>query len=116
MGLAEERIRALDKLVSQLTRREHRLKKTLAEKGELLKDAQGEVQEARTQVVMAEERIDRLEAVSETLRNDLIRFRGWWLTEYHSMKVVLGLLPDPDCVHDIAMSSKARFELYTTLV
>lgn len=113
LATAERKVLLLEREVSHLKRREGRYKDRLEAKGESLKDALGEAQEARTQTVMAEERIDTLEALLGDVRKDLVRYKGWWLTEYHSMKVVIGLLPDPDYVHDIAMSSKARFETYS---
>ena len=40
------------------------------------------------------------------------RYRSWWLNEYIMVKLLLGMVQDPEEVEIIAESSHARYEEY----
>ncbi|KAF6761428.1 hypothetical protein DFP72DRAFT_1062420 [Ephemerocybe angulata] len=45
--------------------------------------------------------------------NEARRYRGWWLTEYYSLKVLGQLVPYPENVSAIMASAHARYEAYS---
>ena len=98
--------------ILRLERSEQHLKRKLAEKAELFKDMKVERDEARTEWLRAEERLEERGELLSAINRDLDRYRGWWLTEYYCLKVVLKLIPDWERkgVEAISASSLARFE------
>jgi hypothetical protein len=42
----------------------------------------------------------------------LERYRSWWLNEYIMVKLLLGMIQDPEEVEIIAESSHAQYEAY----
>ena len=93
-----------------------RLKTQISREKDALKDARAEVEETRVQLVLAEERLDCMEASMLTLRRDYNRYHGWWLTENHSLKAVLQEVPKRKWdagLQAIASSSNRRYLSYT---
>ncbi|KAJ3549636.1 hypothetical protein NMY22_g802 [Coprinellus aureogranulatus] len=98
----------------QAFERSHKRQKTqLRMKAEQLKDAKTELEEARVQVVMLEEKMDKMEATERILVRGLQRYREWWLTEYYSLRALLGMIPDKADVEAIASSAHGRFMHYS---
>lgn len=71
-------------------------------------------EEATVKLLEAEEKMHALKRAVRTHKHDEERYRRWWLTEYHSLKLVLQLIPNPEDVEAISASSKARFASYST--
>ena len=109
--------------IQRLERSKGRLQEQLQDAKESLQDARREAESAQTELlkvdeaacalVKAEERVKILRNVAKALRNDGDKFRRWWLTEYHSLQVVLKLVPNPEDVEAISASAGARFEAYS---
>ncbi|TEB19264.1 hypothetical protein FA13DRAFT_1719018 [Coprinellus micaceus] len=106
-------INTLKERIAEIERSERRLKLQLQRKAESVKDAKVEKDEARTEWLKAEEKLEEMERTVETLRREAERYRGWWLTEYYSLKVVLGLVPNKQDVEVIASSARGRFVTYS---
>ncbi|TEB24444.1 hypothetical protein FA13DRAFT_1714729 [Coprinellus micaceus] len=106
-------IEVLKGRIRELESSERRLRDKLAIRGELLKDARGEREEARTECVKVEEALEEKEKTLEAVTNEANRYRGWWLTDYYSLKVVLGLVPNKEDVEAIASASRDRFITYS---
>lgn len=102
--------------IEKLERSEKRLKIQLQGKAESVKDAKVTMEEARTEWLKAEERLEEKERSVEALQREAERYRGWWLTEYYSLKVVLGLVPNKEDVEVLASSARARFVAYSDAV
>lgn len=100
--------------IGRLERAERRLQQQLRLKTELIKDTKAAAEGAQTALIVAEETITDLEASLRNVRGEADRYQGWWLTEYHSLKVVLARLPPHERreYKQIASSSKARFLTY----
>jgi predicted RNase H-like nuclease (RuvC/YqgF family) len=109
-------IKMLKGHIERLERAERRLKDQLRKKSECVKDAKGQMEEARSECVIAEENLEEKEQAMEALGREADRYRGWWLTEYYSLKVVLGLVPNKDDVEVIAASARGRFATYSEAV
>ena len=106
-------IAALTRRIREYERSERRLKKQMGVKAELIKDARGERDEARTECVKAEEALEEKEQTLEIVTREANRYRGWWLTDYYSLKVVLGLVPNKKEVEAICAASRDRFLTYS---
>jgi hypothetical protein len=85
-------------------------------KAELLKDARGERDEARTECVKAEEALEEKEKTLEVVTREANRYRGWWLTDYYSLKVVISLVPNKEEVEAISAASRDRFAAYSAVL
>jgi hypothetical protein len=57
--------------------------------------------------------VEELEELVQVLSKDLRRFRGWWLTEYLSLRALLQLVPDKADVGHLMSSAEARFQVYS---
>lgn len=79
-----------------------------------MKDERAALEETRTQLIMAEEKVEDMEKLVRVLLKDLNQFRGWWLTEYLSLRALLELVPDKADVEPLMSSAEARFKIYTT--
>ncbi|KAJ3546961.1 hypothetical protein NMY22_g1842 [Coprinellus aureogranulatus] len=109
-------IEELKRRVIALQRAESSLKARLRNKSEAMKDTKGELQEARTECLKAEEALDEKEREVETLQREADRYRGWWLSEYYSLKVVLGMMPYRKDVEAMASSAKDRYRAYASAI
>lgn len=85
----------------------------MALRGELLKDTKGERDEARTECMKAEEALEERGLQLEAMTREADRYRGWWLTDYYSLKVVLGLVPNKKDVEVIGAAAHSRFATYS---
>ncbi|TEB30439.1 hypothetical protein FA13DRAFT_1710451 [Coprinellus micaceus] len=92
---AQTEIEELQAQVERMDRSERRLKKRVSEGQELVKDIRVEVEEARAEALRAEGKADEMAAGMEALRRDFNQYRGWWLTENRSLKLVLHDVPKP---------------------
>ncbi|KAF6744226.1 hypothetical protein DFP72DRAFT_1078932 [Ephemerocybe angulata] len=108
----EDSTAALKARIVELERSEKRLKKQLQQKREELKDDRSELGGIRLEVVDALERVDEQKKQIANLRKQIDRFRSWWLNEYHFVKVLLDIVPNPKDVEVIANSSHSRYKVY----
>lgn len=118
LGQAIEMIDSLNVRIHGLERTERRLKKQLLEERERLKDSKVDAEGARNSLVLMEEKICEAEATIAALRQDVERFRGWWLNEYYSLKVLLTLVPQESKgdVRHIVHAAHARFATWSTSI
>ncbi|KAF6760741.1 hypothetical protein DFP72DRAFT_843030 [Ephemerocybe angulata] len=100
----------------KLERSEQRLKVQLAKAKEARKDALVDLEETRTQLLFAEEKLDSREISLEVYKSRAEQYRGWWLNEYYSLKVLSHLVPRPDDIGPIMDSAHARFTMYSDSV
>jgi chromosome segregation ATPase len=105
----KEEAEALKHRLQVLERSERNLKLKLLKRKEDLKDVMTELQGTRTELILAEEKIGEMGDQLHLTRREFEKYRGWWLTEYYSLKVVLDLVSRRDNVEEIASSSRARF-------
>ncbi|KAJ3503517.1 hypothetical protein NMY22_g18225 [Coprinellus aureogranulatus] len=109
---SERTIAELKARIQDLERSEKRLKDRLGEKGEELKDHK---EEAKGRLLLLVEAESKLEEMEHSLRNAQVegnRYRNWWLSDYHSLKAVIQLIPRRHDVEAIASSSLARYKTY----
>lgn len=106
-------LEALKARVRQLESSERRLKTKLRHDKELLEDARGTLEEVQNELLDAEEELDKSEGILKATRQEVDRYRGWWLNEYYSIKVLLQLVPNPREVAAIAATSHSRFMTYS---
>ena len=104
-----------------MRRTERRLKAQAQRRKEELQDLKDELAGTRTEVVLLHERMgdlkDTLNETRATLdqaRKHVDQFRGWWINEYHFVKVLLRMLPPSQRkgVDNIAVSSHARYQSF----
>lgn len=100
--------------VQRLERALQRSKTRLQQKSEQVKDGMAILEETRTQLVMAEEKVEEMENLACVLSKDLNQFRSWWLTEYLSLRALLELVPEKADVEPLMSSAEARFKVYTS--
>ncbi|KAJ3529765.1 hypothetical protein NMY22_g8864 [Coprinellus aureogranulatus] len=113
---ARETIQALRLEITRLERSENRLKDQLHREKERLKDTRVDVEESRAALILKEEELDEAKVSKEAIKRELNRFRGWWLTENHSVRAILTLVPK--CKRDAGLeaivgSSESRFKTYS---
>jgi hypothetical protein len=92
------------------------MKSRVAKEKELTKDTVVEAEEAKVELLRAEERIDEMDADMTALRREFNQYRGWWLTENLSLKTVLKEVPKRKWdagLEAIAASSHNRFMSYS---
>ena len=99
--------------IQSLERSENRLKQQIRDKLETMKDMKVEMDQAKNEALEAEERREETTVHVQELERDLEKYQGWWLTDYYSLKVVLGLVPNKQDVKHIALASRARFKEHT---
>ncbi|TEB28676.1 hypothetical protein FA13DRAFT_1711685 [Coprinellus micaceus] len=123
-GASQERLRlegaiqvidTLNNRIGAMERTEQRLKKQLREEKERLKNSKADAEGALHLLVMAEEKIAEAENQVVAMRDDVDRYRRWWLTEYYSLKVVLAKLSHADRidVYHIFEAAQERFETFS---
>ncbi|TEB30831.1 hypothetical protein FA13DRAFT_1791984 [Coprinellus micaceus] len=114
--VAKEMVEVLRREVHRLESSERRLKGLLHSERERLKDMKVEVEASRSALVLAEEKLHDAEEVKAELMHDLNRFRGWWITENHSLKAILTYIPKNKRdagLEAIVGSSRSRFMTYS---
>lgn len=113
---ALQSIETLNLRIHNLQKTEQRLRKQVREEKERLKNSKADAEGALSLLVMAEEKIYEVEGVMAFLKQDVDRYRRWWLTEYYSLKAVLAMLPQGswDDVGHIAEAAHARFATFST--
>ncbi|TEB34015.1 hypothetical protein FA13DRAFT_1789206 [Coprinellus micaceus] len=89
---AIETIDLLNERIKAIERTEHRLRKQLRDEKERLKDSKAYGEGLLNLLVLAEEKMSNAETVTATLRCDIERYRGWWITEYYSLRALFGML------------------------
>lgn len=109
--------------IRQLECSKVKLRERLQDAKEALQDARMEADNTQTELLKAEEatsaltiaeaRIKKLRDSAAVLKSDGDKFKRWWITEYHSLQVVLKLIPNPEDVEAISASARARFENYS---
>ncbi|TEB25639.1 hypothetical protein FA13DRAFT_1796333 [Coprinellus micaceus] len=109
---ARAEVASLTLKIQNLERAQRRYRRQVQEKTENLKDMRVEVEETRLQLALMEEKMDEAKAKAGRLSTELNRYRAWWLTEYHSLQALLGLVPDRRSVEAIASSAEDRFRVY----
>ena len=104
-------VEALMRRISQLERSEKSAKKKLLQVKEELKDVKSELGGVREEVLDLQERLDKGEQVLGEANGGLQKYRGWWLNEYHFVKILLTMIPAQAMgdVQIIAESSHARY-------
>lgn len=102
----------LELKIHDLERSKSQYRAQLRAKAEHVKDTKADLEETRTQLVMAEEKVDEMEQLIERLLRTVERYRGWWLTEYHSLRALLVLVPDSEDVEAITSSAHARYRVH----
>jgi chromosome segregation ATPase len=115
LARVKEEANILKHRVRVLERSERSLKRKLAERKEELKDVMTELQGTRTELILAEEKLGDMGTRLHLVQREFEKYRGWWLTEYYSLKVVLELVSRRDNVEEIAASSRARFFAHSRL-
>lgn len=117
MEIAVEAIDSLNIRIHKFERNEQRLRRQLKEEKDRMKDSKAEAEGALRLLVLAEEKICEIEAAMAILRQDVDRYRGWWLTEYYSLKALLSMIPRDrrgDAYH-FAEAAHARFATFSTV-
>ncbi|KAF6742405.1 hypothetical protein DFP72DRAFT_1081942 [Ephemerocybe angulata] len=107
-------IKALKARIVELEGSERRLKRLLREKREELKDEKSELGGARNQLLDAQGEVEDQKEKIDGLKRGLDRYRGWWLNEYHFVKILLDMVPNPEDVAVIAASSHSRYRVYSS--
>lgn len=97
--------------IAQLERSEKLGKKKLIQVKEELRDAKSDLGGVREEVLDLQEKLDGAEHALGAARGELQRYRGWWLNEYHFVKLLLTMIPAKMAgdVQAIAASSHARY-------
>ena len=99
--------------IQAMERSQQRYKAQLRQKAEQLKDKRTVTEEARSQLIVAEEKADEMEGLVRVLSRELHQFRRWWLTEYLSLRALSELVPDRQDVAVLLTSAEERFQVYT---
>ncbi|TEB22933.1 hypothetical protein FA13DRAFT_1715750 [Coprinellus micaceus] len=99
--------------IKAMERTEQRLRKNLGEMKERFKNAKADGEGLLNLLVLAEEKVSTAEAVTSMLKDDVNRYRGWWITEYYSLRAVLGMLPQ-DQRDEARLIEEAAEDRYTT--
>ncbi|KAJ3521523.1 hypothetical protein NMY22_g12279 [Coprinellus aureogranulatus] len=109
--------------IRRLEKANAKLKERLEDRLDALKDARLEanqaqsdlmkIEDAHSELERAQEKLRTIEERAKVLKRDLKKFRRWWLTDYHSLKLVVSLLPESEDVVEIASSADARFASYS---
>jgi hypothetical protein len=117
MEIAVEAIDSLNIRIHKLEKSEQRLRRQLKEEKDRMKNSKAEAEGALNLLVLTEEKMCEIEAVMAVLRQDVDRYRGWWLTEYYSLKALLAMIPRDrrGGVYHIAESAHARFATFSTV-
>ncbi|KAF6744220.1 hypothetical protein DFP72DRAFT_857819 [Ephemerocybe angulata] len=76
-------------------RSQKRMKAQLTKEKELRKDTAVELEETRNELLDMEERLDTMNQTLKRYQAEAERYRGWWLNEYYSVKVLARLVPRP---------------------
>ena len=115
----QESINNMNLRIKRLERAKAKLQERLQDREDSLKDARMEaeamqaqlsrVEDATALLGIANQKVEKLTEKMRDLKDKVAKFRRWWLTEYHSLKVVSALLPNPDEVVEILSSSQDRF-------
>ncbi|KAJ3510731.1 hypothetical protein NMY22_g15882 [Coprinellus aureogranulatus] len=100
--------------IQNLERSQGRYKTQLQMKAEQVKDMKVELEEARTQLGLMEEKMDEMVEEARILARELQRYRAWWVTEYYSLRALLGMIPNKADVEAIASSAEDRFKIHST--
>ncbi|KAF6765306.1 hypothetical protein DFP72DRAFT_839163 [Ephemerocybe angulata] len=103
----------LNARIRRLEVSERRLKQRLEQRAEDLRDSKTELEGTVTELLRAQEQMDRQEEYLKGLRTQVDKYRGWWLNEYYFVKLLLGMIPKPAEVAVIAASSHARYKAYS---
>jgi hypothetical protein len=91
----EHAIQVIDTLnarINTMERTEQRVRKQLRDEKERFKDSKAYGEGLLNLLVLVEEKVSTGEALTAMLRCDIDRYRGWWITEYYSLRAVLGML------------------------
>jgi chromosome segregation ATPase len=105
-------VESLKLKIQSLERSQGRYRQKAEGKAEKLRDVKVELEEARNQAIEMEEKVEEMRESMRVLE----RYRRWWLTEYHSLQALIGLIPDRRDVEAIASSADERFRWhYATL-
>lgn len=113
--IAVEAIDSLNVRIHKLERSEQRLRRQLKDEKDRTKNSKAEAEGTLNLLVLAEEKVCEIEAVMAALRQDVDRYRAWWLTEYYSLKALLAMIPRDrrGDVYHIAESAHARFATFS---
>ena len=111
LKLAAAHIGHLEVSIRSLEATNHRLRRELQAARRDQKDLEGELQEAQQDMEDIQERLGKAEDSALAARSEADRYRGWWLSEYHFVKVLLQMLSvcQRKEVELIAASSHARY-------
>lgn len=109
---AEQTIEELRARLICLERSEKRLKIQSRLRSEALRDIKAEARGSLLLLVEAESKLVEAEGSLEATRKERDRYRNWWLTEFHSLKAVIQLIPRRHDVEAIASSSLARYRSF----
>ena len=114
--LAAAHIHHLETYVERLEKRNRRLRRELRSARQENKDLEGELQETQQDMEDIEGRLERAEDSNRRAKSEADRYRGWWLSEYHFVKVLLQMLSayQQEEVKAIAASSHARFYYHSS--
>ncbi|TEB08722.1 hypothetical protein FA13DRAFT_1806963 [Coprinellus micaceus] len=111
----------IDALKADVQRLEHsgqELKNLVSKEKGLAKDAKVEAEGSNAELRRARERLDEMRVSMDALMREFNQYRGWWLTENRSLKVVLREVPKRKWntgLQAIASSSHSRFMSYSGL-
>jgi DNA repair exonuclease SbcCD ATPase subunit len=109
----------IDALKADIQRLEHsgqELKNLVSKEKGLAKDAKVEAEGSNAELRRARERLDEMRVSMDALMREFNQYRGWWLTENRSLKVVLREVPKRKWntgLQAIASSSHSRFMSYS---
>lgn len=112
----EHAVQVIDTLnarINGMERTEQRLRKQLRDEKERLKDEKANREGLLNLLVLAEEKVLTAETLTAVLRCNVDRYRGWWITEYYSLRAILGML-SRDQVVEARVIGEAAEERYAS--
>ncbi|KAJ3543474.1 hypothetical protein NMY22_g3126 [Coprinellus aureogranulatus] len=98
--------------ILKLERSEKRLKVRSRERLEELKDLSEEAKGRLILLVEAESKLEETARSLQIAREEAIRFRNWWLAEYHGLKAIIQLIPRRHDVEAVAAEAAARYKAF----
>ncbi|KAF6760399.1 hypothetical protein DFP72DRAFT_1062781 [Ephemerocybe angulata] len=104
-------IQQLHAKIQWLETSRRQFRRQLGLRTEALRDARGDAKSAANELLELQKEVDHQQEELDTLRNEVNRYRSWWLSEHHFVKVLLGLVPQAKRadVRLIGAASQARY-------
>ncbi|KAF6741220.1 hypothetical protein DFP72DRAFT_862822 [Ephemerocybe angulata] len=106
-------IQQLHAKIQWLETSRRQFRRQLGLRTEALRDARGDAKSAANELLELQKEVDHQKEELNKLRDEVNRYRSWWLSEHHFVKVLLGLVPQAKRadVRLIGAASQARLLL-----